>query len=132
MAVWKPPIHCTCSVRSVAKWRYGNRQYNVTTLSEAPIVRVHTDRPYFLIMDESGGCKKCNNKRATSYELQVTSYKLRATSYELQVTSYELRATSYELQVTSYLPIPNQKNGAKWGTRTPDLLITNQLLYQLS
>ena len=25
-----------------------------------------------------------------------------------------------------------QWSGAKWGTRTPDLLITNQLLYQLS
>jgi hypothetical protein len=40
--------------------------------------------------------------RATSYELQATSYKLRATSYELQATSYKLRATSYELQAISY------------------------------
>ena len=25
-----------------------------------------------------------------------------------------------------------KKNGAGWGTRTPDLMITSQLLYQLS
>ena len=31
-----------------------------------------------------------------------------------------------------YLSDISMGNGAGWGTRTPDLMITNQLLYQLS
>jgi hypothetical protein len=52
----------------------------------------------------------------------------KASPTDLQSVPFDRSGTSPE----AFISLRIQKNGAGEGIRTPDLLITNQLLYQLS